>query len=211
MLAVKSADRLVLTLTMQLSQSFSGTLAAYAAARDRSAANSGWQAAYVIRPFNGPGILDVWLNAPVDLTLAIGPVVTYSMRYSTSDLSSAGAITTMQVLINSALDAANACYVGIDRAAQRAYLVSDDGTQLLGSGVALNAGPTASGTSENSRCILRSPGSTLFDSGSTDLVLTLSLQFKSNFAGNKFAYGGAQAAGAGRNSGWSLLQALKLE
>lgn len=210
-LALKSVDRLTLTLTMQLSQSFGGPLAVYAAARDRAEANSGWQAASVIRPLFDVPVLGARPEVPFDLTLSTGPTVSYSVRYRTSDLSSAGAITTMQVLINSELNAAKACYIGIDRAAQRAYLVSDDGSQLLENGVALNAGPAASGTSENGRCILRSLGSALFDSGSTDLILTLSLQFKGDLAGNKFAYAGVQAAGAGRNSGWTLLQAIKVE
>lgn len=210
-LAVKSVDRLTLTLTMQLSAALGGPLAVYAAARDRLEANSGWQAASVIRQFGTTGQLTASPNSPFDLTLPVGPVVTYAVRYTTADLSPAGAITSMQVLINSGLDAANACYIGIDRAAQRAYLVSDDGTQLLVNGVALNAGPIASGTVENSRCILRSSGSSIFESGASELYLTLSLQFKSNFAGNKFAFAGVQAAGAGRNSGWSLLQAVKLE
>jgi hypothetical protein len=209
--AVKSADRLTLALAMQLNQAFTGPLAVYAAARDRLEANSGWQPAAVIRSFEAVGILGMIGNPPFDLSFSVGPVVTYSVRFSTTDASTAGTITTMQVLINTALDAANACYIGIDRAGRRAYLVSDDGLQLIGSGVALNAGGAASGSSENSRCILRSLGSTLFDAIPTEVNVNLALQLKSSFAGNKFVYAGAQAAGAGRNSGWTLLQAVKLE
>jgi hypothetical protein len=209
---VRSVDRLTLTLTIQLGLAFRGPLAVYAAARDRAEANSGWQSAAVIQTNLATGILAAGPNVPFDISLSTGQTVSYAVRYSTTDLSGPGAITTMQVLINSALDAANACYVGIDRAAQRAYLVSDDGLQLMGSGVPLDGSPTANVTSENSRCVLRSAGSSLVTIPfSSDLILTLSLQFKSGFAGNRFAYGGAQAAGAGRNSGWSLLQAVKLE
>lgn len=209
--AVKSVDRLTLSLAIQTKPSFGGPLAVYAAARDRAEANSGWQAATVLRPSEVLGTVNVAPGDPFDLRFPIGQVVTYQVRYSTTDQRTVGGITTMQILINSALDAANACYIGIDRAAMRAYLVSDDGLQLIGSGVALNVGPTASGTSENSRCILRSSGSTLFENGTWNVTASISLQFKSGFAGNRFVYGGAQAAGIGQNSGWSLLQAVKLE
>jgi hypothetical protein len=209
--AIKSVDRLTLSLTIQLKPLFLGPLAVYGAARDRVEANSGWQAASVIRQPEEFGRLSAFPSPPFDISLSIGSPVGFQVRFMSSSSISVGAITTMQLLINNALDAANACYIGIDRAAQRAYLVSDDGLQLVGNGVALNAGPTATGTSENSRCILRSFGSTLFANGSTELFLNVSLQFKSGFAGNRFAYAGAQAAGSGQNSGWSLLQAVRLE
>lgn len=118
----------------------------------------------------------------------------------------------MEVLIHSAVDANGACYVGIDRAGMRAYLVTDDGKDLLPGGVALGTQSGPRGTTENSRCGLSGEGSSLTStSGSPQVSLTLRLQFKSGFRGNRFIYTGAQAAGVARNSGGELLRVLWVE
>ena len=208
--ATKVADRLTLSLTAELKGSFGLNAAVYAAARDRAEANSGWQAASVVRSWFLQGALgsmgdSSWYQSYNSISYDL------QVRYSATDTSSAGAITSMQVLINNALDANGACYIGVDRAAMRAYLVTDDGQGLLPGGVALGTQTGPRGTTENSRCVLLGEGSSLTStSWNADVLLTLRLQLKGGFTGNRFIYTGAQAAGAGRNSGWELLRAVQL-
>ncbi|MFN9456506.1 MAG: BACON domain-containing protein [Acidobacteriota bacterium] len=208
--ANKMADRLTLNLTAELKGSFGFNTAVYAAARDRAEANSGWQAASVFRSSSIQGSIGS-LGSYSWTQSSTGDIYELRVGYSTTDMSSAGAITSMQVLINSALDANGACYIGVDRAAMRAYLVTDDGQGLLPGGVALGTQTGPRGTTENSRCVLLGEGSSLTStSWNADVLLTLRLQLKGGFTGNRFIYTGAQAAGAGRNSGWELLRAVQL-
>jgi hypothetical protein len=209
----RSADRLTLVFTPMFNgYFFSFGQAVYAAARDRAEANSGWQAANVILDGRIRGVLGAISADRLPLRAAMGGTTDLQVQYTTTDTSSAGALTTMQVLINSAVDANGACYIGIDRAGMRAYLVTDDGKDLLPGGVALGEQSGPRGTTENSRCLLSGEGSSLTSTpGSPELSLTLRLLFKGGFAGHKFIYTGTQAAGVGRNSGWELLRVLRLE
>ncbi|MCA2966297.1 MAG: BACON domain-containing protein [Acidobacteriaceae bacterium] len=208
----REPDRLILRMSPILKGAFGANLAVYAAVRDRSEANSGWQAGSVIRPAALQGPVGSLADPLPEMTVPAGSGWIVSARFSTTDLSGAGAITSMQVLVNSAVDAKDACYVGIDRAAMRAYLVTDDGLGLVPGGVQLFEEATPEVT-ENSRCILRGTGSglTTRPDAPGDVFVTLRLEFKSSFKGRKFAYTGAQAAGAGRNSGWEVFRAVTLE
>ncbi|MCA2967875.1 MAG: BACON domain-containing protein [Acidobacteriaceae bacterium] len=209
----RSFDRLTLVFTpMFYGYFFSSRLAVYAAARDRAEANSKWQSANVIRGGGTQAVLGALSADLPPLRVATGATTDLQVQYTTTDTSNAGALTTMQVLINSAVDANGACYIGIDRAGMRAYLVTDDGKDLLPGGVALGEQTGPRGTTENSRCVLSGEGSSLTSTpGSPQVSLTLRLQFKSGLMGNRFIYTGAQAAGVGRNSGWELLRALRVE
>ena len=208
----RETDRLILNMSAVMKGAFGTNLAVYAAARDRSEANSGWQAGSVIRPDALQGPIGALADPLPNQIVPAGSGWIVSTRFSTTDQSSAGAITSMQVLINSAVDATDACYIGIDRAAMRAYLVTDDGLGLIPGGVQLydEASPEVT---ENSRCILRATGSSLIPRSDIpgEVGVRLRLEFKSAFKGKKFVYTGAQAAGAGRNSGWEVLRAVSIE
>jgi hypothetical protein len=92
-------DRLTLSLTAELKGSLGFNTAVYAAARDRAEANSGWQAASVIRGWSLQGAIGSFGSSSWN-PYYIADVYELRVGYSTTDTSSAGAITSMQVLIN---------------------------------------------------------------------------------------------------------------
>ncbi len=209
--ATKAGDTLIMRVFILFRPAFTGDQAIYAAARDLALANSGWQIAGVVRPAQATTPLNASLYEPQSPSLPIGPTVFLRLDYQSSDATLQSEFTTSQILINNALNGANACYMGFDRAANLVYLLSDDGTQLLLPGVPLGRDFTSSAIIvSNSQCELSSFGSRADAFGPTSLRLTLSVRFRSQFSGTKLIYGGLQA-GAGSNSGWKILQAVKLE
>ena len=107
----------------------------------------------------------------------------------------------LNILINRALDGANACYIAYSQPGRVLYLVNDAGTA---SGL---TGPLtlglASGAVSNNQCIINSAGSSAVGSGNT-LTLTLSINFKPSFAGNSVIYLAARDLTSG-NSGWNTM------
>jgi len=107
----------------------------------------------------------------------------------------------VNVLINRALDGANACYLAFSRPDNVLYLVNDAGTA---SGL---TGPmtlgSATGSLSNSQCTINSPGSSAVGIGNT-LTLTLNVVFKPSFAGNSVIYLAARDLTNG-NSGWATM------
>jgi len=100
----------------------------------------------------------------------------------------------VNVLIASALDGRNACYLAYSRSMNVLYLVNDAST-ALSNGLALSG----SGSIGNSQCTVASAGSQAAGVSDT-LTLTLSLTFSPKFAGNQIVY--MAARGAQYNSGW---------
>ena len=115
----------------------------------------------------------------------------------------------MQVLINNALDSRAACYIGFDRAANRHYLMNDEGTQLLTKGIEPNQITANVEFVENAQCILSSAGTTALPQGANRFVLGLSIKFKTAFGGHRFMYGGAQTSTG--NSGWNTVGQINIQ
>jgi hypothetical protein len=174
------------------SPAFAGRKVVYVAARDKTGGNSGWVPASV---WNVPG--PAALPAPVSVTYDSSPSRQVTVNYrSPTDYT---AISTAQILINSAIDGRRGCYMGYDRARNLLYLVADDGGTLLD---AITPG-AGSATQQNSQCILYAEGSSVSASGA-DLTLRVRVTFLEAFRGQRIVYAGVQTTG-GLNSGWRAM------
>ena len=204
--ALKSGNTLTLTIPYTFSTTFGGAHVVYAAARDRNAGNSGWS------PVGTHSVTTLTTNPlPLRPTLSSTSVPansTYALTLQYRDSTASTNLQPIQVLINSAIDGANACYFGFDHAKNLIYIIGDTG-DLQTTPVRLNGASGGAVSIENSQCRLLAAGSTFADAGNT-LTLTLQLQFKSSFIGRRLIFGGVQTT-AGANSGWHVLGGLRIE
>ncbi|MEZ5354595.1 MAG: BACON domain-containing carbohydrate-binding protein, partial [Bryobacteraceae bacterium] len=130
------------------------------------------------------------------VTPVSGSGLTRTFTVTASDGNGASDINVINLLINSALDGRNACYLAYSRADNMLYLVPDSGSGLL-PGLLLNG----SGTLGNSACTISGAGSSAPASGNT-VTLTLAITFnQSSFAGNKIVYAAVRDVAAA-NTGW---------
>jgi hypothetical protein len=104
----------------------------------------------------------------------------------------------VDILINSALDGRQACYLAYSQPSKVLYLVNDAGTALL-PGMTF----TGSNSVSNNQCTVSAAGSQVLGSGNT-LTLTLNITFGAGFGGNKIIYLAARDLSA-NNSGWQAL------
>ncbi len=197
--ATVSGNTLTLTLVVQFNTTtFSGRKVVYMAARDTLQNNSGWQpmGTYSVgsTPAANPMVVSLTPNS------GSGNSATLSITYR--DATAGGNIQASQVLINSALDGANGCYMGFDNASNVLYLLTNAGNDLLVPGIVPGG---ASGFTENSQCRVDAVGSSRTISGNT-MTLTVKLTFKTPFNGRKIVYGGVQTT-TGGNSGWHAMGA----
>lgn len=196
--ATVSGNTLTLTLVIQFNATtFSGRKVVYMAARDALQNNSGWQpmGTYSVgaTPAANPMVVSLTPNS------GTGNSATLSITYR--DATSAGNLQASQILINSALDGANACYVPYFVPGNLLLLVPDNGDGNQATAMDLSG----RGTLENSQCRVESVGSSRSVSGNT-LTLNIKLTFKTPFAGRKIIYGGVQTTTSG-NSGWHAMGA----
>jgi len=131
--------------------------------------------------------------------VAVAPASGFPFTFLFSDPDGYDKIGIVNVLINSALDARQACYLAYSQPLGVLYLTNDQGV-ATGPGVPLNGieGPGAS----NSQCFLT--GGSAAASGTT-LTLTLNLGFFAPFAGAKVIYLAVQDQ-SGNTSGWQALE-----
>ncbi len=145
-----------------------------------------------ISPIAGsmPGVVS--LNPAVSM----GSSQTFTFQFShTAGWQALGVV---NVLINTALDGLQSCYLAYSVPDKVLYLVPDSGARLL-PGLALNG---AGGTG-NSQCAIAGAGSSASGSGNV-LTLTLSVTFNGSFGGNKVVYMAARDP-QGNNTGWNLI------
>lgn len=188
----------VLTITLQISftSSFGGSKIMYAAAREvNSGPSSGWQS------------MGVWQPPPLPNTLprVVGMVPgrgsgAGSIEFRFGHASGWSSINVANILVNNALDAANACYMAFvptNASAGTIYLVNDAGD----AGGALQAlAIPGSGVISNSQCTISAAGSSVSGSG-TALSVSLNMSFSAGFAGNRIVYA-ANRDYVGNNTGW---------
>jgi hypothetical protein len=196
--AVSSGNTLTLTLVIQFNTTnFPGRKVIYMAARDTVQNNSGWQpmGTYSVgaTPAANPMV--------VSLTPGSGTGNSATLTLAFRDATSAGNLQATQLLINSALDGAGACYVPYFVPGNLLLLVPDNGDGNQATAMDLAGG----GTLENSQCRVESVGSSRSVSGNT-LTLTIKLTFKTPFIGRKIIYSGVQTTTSG-NSGWHAMGA----
>jgi hypothetical protein len=124
-----------------------------------------------------------------------------SFTFSFTDANGASDLFVLNILINSAIEGRNSCYL--------AYLPSgaSAGTLVLVNDAGDAGGPFAgtlalpgSGTISNSQCSVNGAGSSASTAGNT-LTLTLNMTFAAGYAGNHAVYAAARDLG-GNNSGW---------
>ncbi|MBZ2177552.1 MAG: SBBP repeat-containing protein [Acidobacteria bacterium] len=196
--ATVSGNTLTLTLVIQFNATtFSGRKVVYLAARDSDQNNSGWQpmGTYSVgaAPATNPMV--------VSLTPNSGTTNSATLTVSYRDAAATTNLQATQILINSALDGAAACYVPYFVPGNLLLLVPDNGDAGQSAVMSLTSG----GTLENSQCRVESVGSSRSDSGNL-MTLTVRLTFKAAFRGRKIIYGGVQT-GAGGNSNWHAMGA----
>jgi probable HAF family extracellular repeat protein len=124
--------------------------------------------------------------SPTTLTPSSGAGFNPTLTATFTDSKGWQDLDVVNVLINSALDGRNACYLAYSRPLNTLHLVNDAGTALV------------SASTGNSQCIV--PNFTASGSGNT-LTLVLSLNFTPAFAGNQIVYLAARDV-AQDNSGW---------
>jgi hypothetical protein len=191
-----SGNTLTLNLAMSFPPSWAGNKAFYLAARTATQ-NSGWQA---LGTWNVPGPLpagpEVGTTTPAH-SAGLGQTYTFTF----TDTAGYADLFVLDVLTNSVLDGAGACYfayVPTTPTNGYLYLVDDagDGGYAPGSPIALSSG----GTLQNSQCTLNTSGSSASGSGNT-LTLNLPIAFKPAFEGNQVFFEAARNNTTG-NSGW---------
>jgi len=179
-----SGNTLTLTLAITFKAGFPGNKVVYLSARDTSSNNTGWQALGtwgVPGPQTaGPAVGGV---SPARSDLA---VQTYTFTFT--DTNGWQDITVANILINSAIDGRQACYLAFVPTASAAgslFLVDDSG-EAAGpySGMVLPGPPAGPGSVGNLQCAVSGTGASASGSGNT-LTLTLPITFYPTFAGNK--------------------------
>jgi hypothetical protein len=185
---LSEANLVEFTAGVNLKAGFPSPAVTVAQAVDQSGANSGEFPAVQAPP------------EPAEPSPSSGSGSSQTFRFSFRNQAGWADLSVVNVLINSAVDGRAACYVAYvptSESAGAVYLVDDAGN--AGGPFAGMALP-GTGNVENSQCRLSGAGSFASASGDT-LQLTLNIEFKSGFAGNRVFYTAARTK-TGRNSGW---------
>ena len=202
--AVGSGDTLVLRLNITFLAGFAGSQVVYLAARDQLNGNSGWST----MGFHAvPGGAVTFPNAvgmsPESLRMRLTP-----LTFTYEDQTSAANIQTAWVLINGAVDGRGACYVAFFAPGNLLLLVPDDGDGSKATAMAL----PGTGTLQNSQCVIHGQQgalqSTVTRTGNR-LVLSLVVEFRPEFAGNKGVWLALQTLSA-VTSRWKIAGGLEV-
>jgi hypothetical protein len=191
-----------LRLDIEFRPAFAGNKIIYSAARDRAGLNSGWitGGTYGVRT---PGSAN---PMPISLTLTRVPLISrWEARVVFRNTGGGGGITSTQLLLNTSLNGANACYIGFDHVANVAYLVNDDGTGLIPTPIV----PGGNGSVSHSLCVVEGGAGTSRVVEGDQVILTFRLNFLSNFRGQMVGFAGAQNS-SGANSGWQSLLSFSM-
>jgi len=194
--AAGSGNTFTLTLNLTFAPSFAGNKVIYAAARDTTQNNSGWQTmgAHGVPP------LPATFPMPVSMSPSSGTTAAQTITFTYSDQSNAANLQTVWALINTAIDGRAACYVAYYRPGNQLYLYPDNGDGSQATNITL----AGSNTISNSQCTVSAQGSSVQSNGN---VLTLPITFKPAFVGFKGVWLAAQTLGAAQTSAWQALGA----
>jgi len=174
------------TLSVALSLNGSGPLNIYLYAAEKNGSNSGWAQ-------KGSWGLSAGPPAAVSITPSSGFASTQSFAAIFSDPNGAADLSTVSVLFNSQVSAANGCFVSYNPILKLLFLTNDIGT-AQSAGIA----PGSLATAANSQCSLAASGSSYTTSGHT-ATLNLSLTFKTTAPTAIYLYA---AENNGSGSGW---------
>lgn len=174
--ATTDGNTLTLVLNITFHNAFAGNRVVYLAARNLAGENSGWST----MGFHAVPGLPVTYPNPISMTPAAGSTATATLAFDYEDASDANNLQTVWALVNTALDARQACYIAYYVPGNLLLLFPDNGD-----GAAVTVMPLAgAGTLENSQCKVEALGSSAVKSGAR-LTLNLKTTLKTGFAGNK--------------------------
>jgi hypothetical protein len=193
-----SGALLTLKLNITFKTTFGGNRIIYTAARDAVGGNTDWQVMQVWQvPFTA-GVIAVGGVAPPRGAAPGG--TTQPFTFSFTDTKGTADLGVLNVLVNKSLDGRAGCYLAYVSPSNTLILVNDGGDAAgsFAGTMQLNGG---SGSIQNSQCLVTAAGSTVTSANNT-LTLTLSITFKSAFAGNRIFYLAARDSNDGNNTGW---------
>jgi sugar lactone lactonase YvrE len=191
-----SGTTVVLTLTINFANGFSGNKIVYTAAQDLLGYNSGWQA---LATWGVPGAVTVG-PAVGGVTPIRGSAAGQTYTFTFTDPNGWADLAVLNILVNKVLNAAGACYLALVPAAKAIYLVDDQGD--AGGPFGAITLPSSSSVN-NSQCTISGTGSSITGTGNT-VTVVLNMSFSSSFGGNRVFYLAARNNTTG-NSGWQAV------
>ena len=124
-------------------------------------------------------------------------------QYTVTDADGIGNLSVSNMLINSALDGRQACYLAFDHSARVLYLVNDSGAGLS-AGMPMDSTGRGSGVIGNSQCSVDGTKTYISTAGTNQVSVTVGVTFVARFGGNKVVYLAARNM-EDYNSGWQAL------
>jgi hypothetical protein len=204
--SVQTTDTtLTLTVNFTFKAPFTGRRILYAAALDNLNNNSGWQSVGVrYLPLPAPPA-----NTPQVSSLSPTRITARRQKVTmvVSDPNGSADLNVVNLLINSALDGRNACFLAYVRPANLFVLVADDGVNS-----ALAYGGTQQ-TIANGQCRLHAAtsSSAAVPNNPLAIAVTFDLEFlEPRFNGTRIVFGAARDQ-VENNSGWQVLGTLAMQ
>ena len=194
--AVFNNNELTLTLALTFSSSaFHGNKVVYTGAQDNGGNNTDWITMGVYDVTGGP----TTYPAAVAVQPNYGTTSTASITFTYDDATNYQNLSSVEALMNTAVDGRIACYVAYNQIYQLLFLVPDNGDAAHPISMPLSG----SGTLSNSQCTITGAGSSVSGSGKR-LTLILNMTFSSAFAGHRIIWTGVQTM-SNANSDWQAL------
>ena len=171
---------------------------------------AGYDLATGLGSVNATNLVNSWASAAgpvvvhnpsvISLTPVTGAGSNQSYTIQVADTAGASDLTVVNLLINTALDGRQACYIAYVPQSNTVYLVGDAGNP---GGPFTTVQVGGSGSAANSQCAVYGAGSTVATSGNA-MTLVLNIGFSSAFNGNKVLY---LAAGDSvqKSTGWQTM------
>jgi hypothetical protein len=195
--AVISGNSLTLTLAVSFAASFRGNRVIYTAAQSVSNITSGWQT------MGAALVPEAALSYPRAnaLTPPTATAASQTLTATFQDVSNVNNLQTVWLLMNTAVDALQACYIAYFVPGNLLFLYPDNGDGSQATAIALSG----SNTIENSYCRINAQGSSAVRAGN-QLTLTLNYTVKPAFAGPRGIWGAVQNLSV-QTSPWTILGA----
>ena len=185
-----SGNNLTVNVALTFKPAFAGMKTNFMVASDNGGLSSGWQSRGT---WTVPAPVPPTAPEAVSVTPASGTGSSQTFRYVFSDANGFGDIASTNIVIQTAVNGVNACY--IYRSGNQLWLANDAVSTFLGPVIV-----GAAGTQQNSQCIIDAAGSSVMGSGN-NLTVNVALTFKPAFAGTKTNFMLAIDNG-GLSSGW---------
>ena len=193
-----SGNTLTLTLVITFKAAFAGNRVLYLSAQDVANNNSGW---FDLGTWNVPGSTPAGTSVTGMLpSRSDGSGQTYTFNFA--DSNGFADIGVINILINSAIDGRQACFIAFVPASATSgslFLVDDAGD--AGGPFAGGINLPSNGTASNSRCTINGAGSSVTASGNA-MTLKLAISFTPLFNGNQVFFLAARNDAAHENSDW---------